>query len=236
MLKKLASKFRALTSRSNPKPPDSFASEEDYYEYLFTQSGYYSSATPNSEERLRWSHIQSLVEKAIGLQNGNKPQLIVDFGCGRGWLSNELSHFGKIIGIEPVASVVKYGKKMYPELDLRNGSIEMLAGLKADMIVSSEVIEHISEAEQPKYFTAFRQALNDGGFLIITTPRKEAFEEWTKFLDPSQPVEEWLTEEQVKGFAAAAGFSVIFKITYSMAPAEGAQPIEIYQQWLFRAP
>jgi len=207
--------------------------EEKYYTYLFTRSKHYSRAEPNEEEADRWRHIETLVGAALALKKSTFTQ-IIDFGCGRGWLSKELSGYGKLMGIEPISKVVDYGRKLYPGLDLRTGDIETLSGYRADLIVCSEVIEHIGKKRQPEYFGVFHNALEDGGFLIITTPRQEAFPEWIRYVDLDQPTEEWLTEAEIQQFAEDAGFHVVKKIVYGRQPKPDAPTVEIYQQWLFR--
>jgi 2-polyprenyl-3-methyl-5-hydroxy-6-metoxy-1,4-benzoquinol methylase len=237
MLKKLILQLKnTIRPLRSTNKNNSFKSEDDYYEYLFTKSGYYSSRNLNSEEQIRFKHISRLVEKAIELNNGQHFREIVDYGCGRGWLSNELLKYGHVIGIEPVKPVVEYGKRLFQNLDLRNGKIDLLENLSPSLIVCSEVIEHIARHEQSLYFEAFRKALeNSKGFLIVTTPRKECFPEWSKYLDPSQPVEDWLSEDELRNYAEKAGFTVVDKLTYFDRPSETADLMEVYQQWLFRA-
>lgn len=234
MLKKFASRLIKFLKQS-PSNAKVYNSEEEYYEYLFTKSGFYSSVNLNEEEKTRWDHIKSLLDTALTNEQRSKFDKILDYGCGRGWLSNELSAFGNVTGIEPVEAVVKYGRKLYKGLDLQCGKLEILASYKPEIIVCSEVIEHINSNQQLYYFQAFQNCLKGKiGYLIITTPRGEALEEWKKYLDPSQPIEEWLTEAEIRSLAETAGFTVIDKLTYSVSPKLGVEPIEIYQQWLFK--
>jgi 2-polyprenyl-3-methyl-5-hydroxy-6-metoxy-1,4-benzoquinol methylase len=208
--------------------------EEKYYTYLFTRNKHYSSPEPNEEEKQRWEHIEELVKEAQHISHKPSFVSIIDFGCGRGWLSKELSSYGIVTGIEPVSKVVEYGRKIYPGLDLRRGDLKSLGQTRSDLIVSSEVIEHLGRNGQSEYFTAFYNALEPGGFLIITTPRMEAFPEWSKYVDLDQPTEEWLTEPELKELAEDAGFQVLKKIVYGRRPRPDAPVVEIYQQWLFR--
>jgi SAM-dependent methyltransferase len=208
--------------------------EEKYYSYLFTRNKHYSSPEPNEEESDRWEHIEELVSEARRISEKHSFVAIIDFGCGRGWLVQELSRYGNVTGIEPVLKVVEYGRKIYPGLDLQRGDLQSLSHLKADLIVCSEVIEHLGKNGQAEYFVAFYHALEPGGFLVITTPRKEAFPEWSKYVDLVQPTEEWLTETELKKFAEEAGFSVVRKIVYGRRPWPDAPVVEVYQQWLFR--
>lgn len=208
--------------------------EEKYYTYLFTRNLHYSKAAPNEEEARRWEHIRILVDKALEISGKAMFDQIVDFGCGRGWLVQALMPYGKVTGIEPVKKVVEHGKKLYPGIDIRPGGLEMLPALKPDLIVSSEVIEHLGHANLPVYFARFHQVLADGGWLLVTTPRKEGYAAWSGYVDLDQPTEEWLSEDEVRAFGERAGFRVVAKQVYSASPVPMAPMLEIYQQWLFR--
>lgn len=208
--------------------------ERNYYTYLFTKSKHYSSAEPNPEELARWQHIRILVERVLLRKSVSRLGKIIDFGCGRGWLSSLLAGYGNVRGIEPIAKVVAYGRRLYPGVELVEGSVEMLTGQDADLIVCSEVLEHLGRNNVLEYMKSFYSGLTADGFLIITTPRGEAYDDWKKFVAPDQPVEEWLTEKEVLDFSSAAGFRTIEMIKYSDRPVEGVSAMEIYQQWLFQ--
>jgi SAM-dependent methyltransferase len=208
--------------------------EEQYYTYLFTRNKHYSSPQPNEEESERWEHIEVLVREALVLRGNTSFSKIIDFGCGRGWLAKELSAYGAVTGIEPIGKVVEYGRKIYPGLDLLQGDVNDLEAFNADLIVCSEVIEHIGKGHQASLFESFFHSLKAGGYLILTTPRAEAYHEWSEHIDLDQPTEEWLTEEEVKTAGEHAGFTVIKKNVYGRAPKHGAPKVDIYQQWLFR--
>jgi len=218
--------------------PNEFKTEDEYYTFFFTQHPKWSKPQPNKAEQLRLVEIEKMA--AIFITNYKKECSgeieIIDFGCGRGWLTNILSKYGKVTGIEPVANVVKYAQKLFPAINFEVGSIENLKEKKADLIVCSEVIEHISETEKPKYFKVFYQALNVGGYCIVTTPRAEVQREWLSYRnDDGQPVEEWLTEPQVKKLATENGFVEIQKnILKEYANGVETPFLELYQIWLFQ--
>jgi cyclopropane fatty-acyl-phospholipid synthase-like methyltransferase len=157
-------------------------------------------------------------------------------GCGRGWLAFLLSSYGKVTGIEPVGKVVVHAKKIYPQLDVRMGSLAVLNKLetKPDIIVSSEVIEHIPHEEKLSYFGSFNAALQNKGFLIVTTPRAEAWEEWSKYALPDQPVEEWISGAELEKLATESGFTTIESEVFSESPNEEAPAIDVYQLWVFQ--
>ena len=226
--------FRLRFSSSNQSP----LSEDEYYTYLFTKNHEYSSKVPNNEEMERWLNIKILLEKAVAIKGGKNFETIIDFGCGRGWLSNIVSDYGNVVAIEPVENVVEYARSLYPHIDFHVGSFEVLKEFKGDLVISSEVLEHFEVDQRTIFFQKSFDALNNNGFCIITTPRKEVLKEWSRFSDPSQPIEEWLSELEVNNYAKNTGFEIVDKLTYSIKPIpdESAPLIEVYQQWLFRKP
>ncbi len=85
-----------------------------------------------------------------------------------------------------------------------------------DLIVSSEVMEHVTDKES--FLAHLRRLLRPGGFLIVTTPRGELRDKWTrKFSAPSQPIEEWITTEALISLLGRTGFAVLESTTcYTM--------------------
>lgn len=205
--------------------------ESEFYEDFFTKNPYWSSKKPNAAELERWEHITELIK----LTSKQDFKQIIDFGCGRGWLTQLLTKYGKSLGIEPVGKVVNYGKKIYPGLDIRTGSCEVLAEMKADLIVCSEVIEHVETFERADYIKAFWDATQSNGYLIITTPRAEVWDEWYKHSPPGQPVENWLWEDELITMCTKQGFQHLSVRRYSERPQNGPM-IEVYQLHLFHRP
>jgi len=208
--------------------------EAKYYTYLFTRNANYSKAEPNEEETERWNRIRLLLDQAKTISEHDQFSQIIDFGCGRGWLTNALKEYGNVTGIEPVLKVVEHGKKLYPNIDLRPGDVDTLAVMQAELIVCSEVIEHVGKAKLAPYFATFHHVLKEGGWLLVTTPRKEGYEAWSTYVQLDQPTEEWLSEEEVRELAETAGFISVARQVYRARPMPSAPLLDVYQQWLFQ--
>ena len=233
MIHYLKSSVRNIIDKLFPVIP-----ERRYYTNLFTRDPVWSSPNPNFEETLRWNIIQNFVlaikdQKSLSaIQSYN----ILDIGCGRGWLSNLLSAYGSVIGIEPVKPVVAWAKQLFPTLDLRHGiAKDLIKEGKTgffDIIICSEVIEHIPNNRKDKFVKEIYSLLKEDGFLIITTPRKEAELDWKQYGNPNQPIEEWLSEDEVNDLLVSNNFKKHSLSRFSIAPLPGASLIEIYQLWL----
>ncbi len=139
---------------------------------------------------------------------GLKAPRILDLGCGNGWLTSILSHFGDAVGVDLSAASAtrRYPHLTFYEADLTrwHPSIE-----RFDVITSQEVIEHIEE--QKDFINVAADLLNPGGYLILTTPNARitaaCSEEWRKAW-LRQPVENVITARSLRSLLATR-FSVL---------------------------
>lgn len=205
--------------------------EDEYYENLFVKNKLWNTKEPNTEEIERWNVIENMV-KTISYEDLN----ILDLGCGRGWLSNLLSKYGKVTGIEPVENVVKHAKKLFPNINFISGVAEDLINTNTnfyDLIVSSEVYEHIEDELKDDFIKNINSLLKSNGSVIISTPRKEVEIIWHKHLGANQPIEDWVTEKDLEEKFNNNGFVTesISRISYNLNENES---IELYQVWHFK--
>lgn len=203
--------------------------ESQYYKHFFAEDPHWSRPTPNGDERARWEKIQAMVGRVREAQG--EPLRIVEVGCGRGWLSKLLSEYGAVLGSEPVGDVINHAKGMFPEQEFFTGSAELLQfiGLKEffDLLVCSEVIEHVPYAYKEGFVAGLAGLVRPGGYLILTTPRADIYPEWSeKYGKPPQPTEDWLTEAQLKALMEGAGCEAL--------ELQRAFLMDIYQIWLFQ--
>lgn len=209
-----------------------FNSEEDFYTYLFTKNPSWNSEEGNEEESIRWGKIEPELIKHQLL--GNE---ILEIGCGRGWLSNKMTKYGNITALEPVKPVIEFGKKTYLKINFFHGItssfIDQFPKKKFDIVVSSEVLEHI--VDKNSFFKDVNKLLNADGILIITTPRLECFQDYIETFgeEPNQPVEEWVSENQLKTFFENNNFSIISKLFFSPILIKGDEKY-ITQLWVCR--
>ncbi|SRR5579871_285446 len=215
-------------------------SEDEFYKKLFTEDPLWNSSVPNAEEETRWRIIeQFLVQVKDFYKNKIEKEIaILDLGCGRGWLTKLLSNHGTAMGIEPVRPVVEYANKIFPELNIINGTSKDLLQRgfknKFDLVVSSEVIEHVPDEFKDGFIHDIKELLTENGFAIITTPRKEVEKEWLKYCNENQPVEDWITEAQLESYFKSQKFTPLSHKRFSIKPLSKAPEIEIYQLWLFQ--
>lgn len=103
---------------------------------------------------------------------------ILDIGCGDGYLLNELSKRSEeIYGLDISEEAIELAKSRF------NNSVHYLIGdtqksetlpkLKFDLIICSEVLEHVKDDERS--ITNMCNLLIEGGKLIVTTPHRQEY-------------------------------------------------------------
>jgi len=122
----------------------------------------------------------------IGKEN-IKNKSILDIGCGLGWLEYCLADESKkIIGIDLDKENIKTGMKYVKR---KNVSFKVADALKLpiktrtkDIVVSSEILEHLPKGSEAIFFREVNRVLKNGGFLYLTTPFDNF---WAKVFDPA---------------------------------------------------
>ena len=179
----------------------------------FWQTGDWCNSNLNHDERYRLRKIDYLMSIALTDRKPTTRPKLVDIGCGRGWLADHLGKTADVLAIDPIESSAKHAKANYPNLQVLCESTESLLtlgyGEHFEIATCSEVIEHIPYAFQQDFLHSINKLLRRNGKFIITTPRLEVLDAYTKYRGrPSQPIEDWLTESQLKQMLAESGFSI----------------------------
>ncbi len=117
---------------------------------------------------IRIEYITRTIEKHFHANYGEIS--ILDFGCGGGILSNSLAKLGfNVTGVDPSAEIIKVAQascfanlKYQVQDDFISENID-----KFDVIVVSEVLEHVPDLEL--FFLQIMHRLAPGGLVIIST-------------------------------------------------------------------
>ena len=198
---------------------------DKFYKEFFVLNSEWNGFSPNEDEKTRLNVINYLISKT----KLNSNSMGIDVGCGRGWLVNQLSTQVNMIGIDPVKSVIKYARKIYPNFRFYSSTpkkfVKNNPNLLFDVVITSEVIEHVEN--KIDFLEDISKLLVKGGFIILSTPRGELKESWElKFGKPSQPREEWINSTELKKMFYAANLTLVSE--------EFCGPIDIYQVYLLR--
>jgi len=124
---------------------------------------------------------------------------ILEAGCGTGWLSDRLSEFGKVTGVDLGSEILETAQRNYPQVEFRSGDVHTLdLPVNAfDVIVTSEVLSHVPD--QPAFIRRLAELLKPGGFLLITTQNKFVFERRDDVAPPDGWIRQWVTMKTLKG-------------------------------------
>lgn len=188
--------------------------QDQFYVNMFVKSPGWSSPEPNEDEAARWSKIAGFLEHILRRTRASNPEAtlrMLEVGSGRGWLSRLASQYGTIEGVEPVAGVVAHARKMFPDIRFETGTAASVLSRPDfspyDVVLCSEVIEHVPDPQKPAFLEELKQLLTPEGYLILTTPRGEMWEQWQRIAPPCQPIEDWITEERLDHHLNAQGFT-----------------------------
>ncbi len=199
-------------SNSAPTPQEQ-KQQDQFYIDMFVKSRGWSSPEPNHDEAARWSKIAAFLEYLLRRVRQTDPQRqlrMLDVGCGRGWLTNLATAYGTCEGIEPVAGVIEHARRLFPHLRFEAGTAQSVLSrpdfAPYDVILCSEVIEHIPHGRKEGFVAELSMLLKPDGYVILTTPRGEMWEQWKTIAPPCQPVEDWVTEAQLRDIFTSQGF------------------------------
>ncbi len=94
---------------------------------------------------------------------------ILDLGCGPGWFTESLAHFGKVTAIDLSEEAITRARSQFPHITFVPGNlfeIPLPAG-HFDVVTSQEVISHVEF--QVEYLDRAAYVLKPGGYLILST-------------------------------------------------------------------
>lgn len=184
--------------------------EQAFYSRLWS-NGEWAGAAPNEDEVLRAKAIIPFVKQSAAA--ALRPFRILDLGCGRGWLTSILAGYGEVVGVDPVADAIATARHLFPGVRFsvaRHTELLQAFGARAfDLVVASEVIEHVPQEQQGEWLSSIRAVLGPNGKLVLTTPRGELYRAWKARGIAGQPVENWLAEDQLIALLSVAGMKAV---------------------------
>jgi SAM-dependent methyltransferase len=126
--------------------------------------------------------------RALRLHNPS----ILDYGCGTGWFTEELSKLGSATGVDLSPAAIAAAKKRYPRPAFMAANLFELSlkDQKFDVIVSQEVIAHV--VDPAEYVGRITSMLKPGGFLVLTTANKTVMDRLAHPPDPEAHIKRWL--------------------------------------------
>jgi len=145
---------------------------------------------------LLWNFFRNL----LNLIASKKVDLILDVGCGEGFTLNRLKEHGigkRLEGVEHSTDAISLGKKIYPEIKIKQGDIYKLPyeNNSFDLVLCTEVLEHLEEPEK-----ALKElARVSKKYLVISVPNEPFFmfaqfvrgKNWSRLGNDIEHVNHW---------------------------------------------
>jgi ubiquinone/menaquinone biosynthesis C-methylase UbiE len=114
-----------------------------------------------------------------------KNKVVLDIGCWTGQYTKLGARVAKkMYGLDPSSEAISFAKKQIPQANFAVGSATRLPYPKDyfDVVIMSEVLEHVPLNTELKVFMEIRRVLKKGGVLILSTPNNNLF---SIILDPA---------------------------------------------------
>ena len=116
-----------------------------------------------------WFEGRKLILSRILNKYISKKKIILDYGCGVGINLDMLSKFGKVFYYDKSKLAINYVKKKFSNKNYFININELLKYKKKfDLIVATDVIEHIKKDE--KEIIKISHLLKKDGYILITVP------------------------------------------------------------------
>jgi 2-polyprenyl-3-methyl-5-hydroxy-6-metoxy-1,4-benzoquinol methylase len=110
------------------------------------------------------------------LSHLHQSDLVVEFGCGTGYMiSLQLTKRGYLVyGLDMDEKSISLGRELLNQEGFDPNRLKVMnlieLNLRPDIIIASEVLEHIPSEDLVKLFSTIRNKLKSDGFLLITVP------------------------------------------------------------------
>jgi len=141
---------------------------------------------------------------------------ILDLGCGRGWMAPFLAPFGSVTGIDFSPEGIRLARENYSQhaqfllAQADTPSLGLPGDARFDVVVCSEVIEHVPEPAG--LLRQIAGLLHPEGWCLLTTPNGNVwprFRSDPRFVNQLQPIENWLTTHALAALLRQEGFGVV---------------------------
>lgn len=175
------------------------ASREYYDSYFSEQSDL------SHDNRERYRRVYSLIDKL------NLPQQarVLNVGAGSGRISAHCSkHFEDITAVD---ITISDSLREVEVVDLCEGALPSLPfrSHKFDLVVCSEVLEHIPRLDQAASVAELARLVSPSGYLVLSTPNPRSFFELCNSSRDGQLIENWIPPNILRDYLEEAGLDII---------------------------
>jgi SAM-dependent methyltransferase len=187
------------------------AEAKTYYEDFSLAVGLRDWLAPNRRH-------EALKLQVDDLLTGREELQILDVGCGAGVMTQHLSRYGSVTGIDFSSAAIDAARRLSPHLRYVVGSLDDLDGdARFDVICAFDVLEHIPARERPQFLSQVAARLAPEGVVFMSTPFP-AFTRYRRNLgdDTLQIIDEEVELPTILGEAAEAGLQLTSFAAYDV--------------------
>lgn len=201
-------------------------SQRAFYDAMYRSR----SAARNIDELCRLNAIRSFLRR-LGFIHGR----ILELGCGTGWLSAELSRHGSVTAVDWSTEAIRVARERHPGIQFHAANFleDPLPEAGYDLVVSSEVLEHLATQDQRRFVELASRQLTAGGYLIVTTPNKPVAQRLGSHAHDLQPVENWLTAADLRALLEPSFRILTIRTALFFQPFFRRHPFVAWLRYLF---
>ncbi len=134
-----------------------------YYEDFSLAVGERDWIVPN----LRHQQLKLVVKDVL---DGRRHLRIADVGCGAGVMTDFLTRFGEVVGVDFSTAAIAAARRYASGATFREGGVEALPAERYDLITLFDVLEHIPADKRPEFIGQLRERVADDGLILLSTP------------------------------------------------------------------
>ena len=116
--------------------------------------------------------LSSIVEYVKKYAENQKDMKILDVGCGAGLKHTSLMNYATVFGIDVARKQIKYCQSRFGNnyIFVERGGKYPFPENYFDVIIVSEVLEHISKGDVPSFLAEIKRVLKNEGVIMVSTP------------------------------------------------------------------
>ena len=187
--------------------------QRDYYNRRWTRM---------ARARFREEHLKNRIHaitRVMSRLNLDQPR-VLEIGCGLGETAAALARFGEVTALDLSPQAIAIARQCYPEVRFfaANALTHPFEKHSYDVVVTSEVIEHLPVDCRGRFIEIIAHQLTPNGYLILTTPNKV----YSERSHISQPIEEHFFADELQDVLSQHFDIRLFTTVHRLFPTLGA--------------
>lgn len=165
---------------------------------------------------------------ALDAARRRSPTLILEVGCGTGWLTAQLAAVAPAVGVDLSPDAIRIARARHPNCTFLCGDVVTLDVPKAGFVVTCDVIAHVPDAKA--FVAACARVLGPGDGLMIQTQNPFVWSRSSALTPTGRgQIRQWLTRSEMRGLLRDAFTDVEIRTIY---PSGDRGLLALTQHWV----